>query len=136
MGSEQMHLPDVEWAPVRPFWEGCKQRRLRVPRCACGAYVWFPQPRCSACGGEDIEWVAVSGRAMLFTWTTVYRSFVPGHQSRLPYRTGIVELIEDPGLRLASFLVGFEDQRPKLGMPLHVDFEVIENGIVLPVFRP
>jgi len=136
MSSEHMHLPDVEWAPAQPFWEGCKQHQLRLPRCTCGTYVWFPQPRCAACGSDGIKWVEVSGRATLFTWTTVHRSFVPGHQSRLPYMTGIVELVEDPALRLASFLVGFDAQRPKLGMPLRVDFEEIENGIVLPVFRP
>jgi hypothetical protein len=50
--------------------------------------------------------------------------------------TGIVELVEDPGLRLATFLVGFDGQRPKLGMRLRVDFEEIEKGIVLPMFRP
>ena len=130
-----MHLPDVEWTAARPFWEGCRQRQLRMPRCVCGRYVWFPQPRCPACTSEDIAWVAVSGKATLFTWTTVFRSFVPGHQSRLPYMTGIVELVEDPVLRLATFLVGLKERRPKLGMPLEVDFEDIENGIVLPVFR-
>jgi uncharacterized OB-fold protein len=136
MNPETMHLPDVEWEVTRPFWEGCRARELRLPRCVCGQYVWYPQPRCPACRGERIDWVAVSGRATLFTWTTVYRSFVPGHQARVPYTTALVELIEDPQLRLATFLAGIADVRLRLGLPLQVDFEEIDGGIVLPVFRP
>jgi uncharacterized OB-fold protein len=131
-----LHLPDVEWEVTRPFWEGCRERELRMPRCVCGEYVWYPQPRCRACRSDRITWTRVSGRATLFTWTTVYRSLVPGHARRLPYVTGLVELIEDPKLRLATFLVAVHGIKLALGLPMQVDFEAIENGIILPVFRP
>jgi hypothetical protein len=66
----------------------------------------------------------------------VYRSFVPGHAQRVPYVTALVELIEDPKLRLATFLVGVENVKLRLGMPLRVDFETVARDIVIPVFRP
>lgn len=135
-GADSLHLPDVEWEVARPFWDGCRERILRMPRCVCGEYVWYPQPRCPVCRSDQIAWTAVSGGAALFTWTTVYRSFVPGHAARLPYMTGLVELIEDPKLRLATFLVGMEGAQLALGLPLRVDFERISDRIVLPVFRP
>ncbi len=136
MDTSGLHIPDVEWEPTRPFWEGCRQRQLRLPRCACGEYVWYPQPRCPRCRGDRIDWVAMSGRATVFTWTTVYRSFVPGHADRVPYVAGIVELAEDPKLRLATFLPDVSADSLQVGMPLRVDFETIREGIVLPVFRP
>ena len=131
-----LHLPDVDWEVTQPFWDGCRERQLRMPRCACGEYVWYPQPRCPRCRSDRIVWTPVSGRATLFTWTTVYRSFIPAHVPRVPYTAGLVELVEDPQLRLATFLVGVEGITLALGLPLRVDFETIEPGIVLPVFRP
>jgi uncharacterized OB-fold protein len=133
---ETMHLPDLEWEVARPFWDGCRAGALHIPRCRCGEYVWYPQPRCPACRSADIAWTAVSGRAALFTWTTVYRSFVPGHAARVPYVTALVELVEDPKLRLATFLIGLDEVALRLGLPLRVDFETIDSGVVLPVFRP
>ncbi len=133
---ETMHLPDVEWEVARPFWDGCRAGELRMPRCRCGEYVWYPKPRCPACRGAGIGWTRVSGRATLFTWTIVHRSFVPGHAARVPYVTALVELIEDPKLRLATFLTGCDGVTLRLGLPLRVDFEPIEHGVVLPVFRP
>ncbi|GIW41985.1 MAG: hypothetical protein KatS3mg076_2562 [Candidatus Binatia bacterium] len=129
-----MHLPDVDWEVTRPFWDGCRRRELRVPRCRCGTYVWYPQPRCPTCRGREISWVRVSGKATLFTWTKVYRAFLPGY--RPPFVTALVELVEDPKLRLATYLRGVEDRKLSLGLPLEVDFEEAEAGIVLPVFRP
>lgn len=136
MDAQTLHLPDVEWEVARPFWDGCRAGELRIPRCICGVYVWYPQPRCPTCRSDQIRWTRVSGRATLFTWTTVYRSFVPGHVARLPYVTGLVELPEDPGLRLATFLVGVEGVKLALGLPLRVDFERIDDHVMLPVFRP
>src|SRR5438552_14034967 len=126
-----LHLPDVEWEVTRPFWDGCRERALRMPRCTCAEYVWYPQPRCPTCRSDRITWTPVSGRATLFTWTTVYRSFVPGHAARVPYVTGLVELVEDPKLRLATFIVGVNDITLALGLPMRVDFETVENEIVL-----
>ena len=131
----ELHLPDVEWEITRPFWEGCRDRVLRIPRCECGQYVWYPQPRCPQCRSRHIEWKPVSGQATLFTWTTVYRSFVPGHAARVPYMTGLVELVEHPKLRMATFLLGFEKVRPAIGAAVEVDFQPIEEGVMLPVFR-
>lgn len=128
-------LPDVEWELTRPFWEGCRAGVLRMPRCACGEYVWYPQPLCPACHRAAIEWVAVTGNASLFTWTTVYRAAVPAFASRVPYLTGLVELEEDPALRMATLLVGFDAERPSLGMRLRVEFQRTDSGIVIPVFR-
>lgn len=134
--APDLHLPDTDWAPTRPFWEGCRGGVLRMPRCECGAWVWYPQPRCPRCRAGEIGWAAVSGDGRLFTWTKVHRSFVAGHAARVPYVTGIVELVEDPALRLTSFIVDAEDDELVLGLPLRVRFEEIAKDVALPVFAP
>jgi hypothetical protein len=40
----------------------------------------------------------------VFTWVTVHRVFLPGYADRVPYVTALVELVEDPRVRLATFL--------------------------------
>jgi uncharacterized OB-fold protein len=136
MESRELHLPDTEWTVTKPFWDACRLHELRLPRCECGTWVWYPQPRCPACRGAAIGWERVSGDAHLFTWTTVYRSFIPAHANRVPYVTGIVELVEHPALRLTSFVVDAAAASLAVGLPLRVRFERIERDIVLPVFAP
>lgn len=130
MTAQATHLPDLDWPVTKPFWDGCREGILRLPRCACGTWVWYPQPRCPSCRGSRIEWQAVSGDGRLFTWVTVHRSFVPALAARVPYTTGIVELVESPVLRVTSFLHG----ELSLGAPMRVRFEPGEGGIALPVF--
>ncbi|HUE38442.1 MAG TPA: OB-fold domain-containing protein, partial [Candidatus Binatia bacterium] len=99
------HLPDTEALELAPFWEGCRAGELRIPRCdACGKLVWYPQPSCPRCAGENMPWTRVSGRGRLFTWVRVHRAFLPGFEKRVPYLTALVELEEDSAVRLATLL--------------------------------
>ena len=130
------HLPDPEWPAARAFWEGCRAGELRVPRCRdCGRWVWYPASACPECGGGQHEWTRVSGRGRLFTWVTVHRAFLPGYEDRVPFVTALVELEEDARLRLATFL---HDRPPgglRVGLPVEVTFERIDEHLTLPVFR-
>ena len=132
----ERHLPDPEWPVARPFWEGCRGGELRIPRCRdCGRWVWYPASACPECGGGRHEWTRVSGRGRLFTWVTVHRAFLPGYQDRVPFVTALVELEEDARLRLATFL---HDRPPgglRVGLPVEVTFERIDEHLTLPVFR-
>jgi uncharacterized OB-fold protein len=130
------HLPDPDWPVARPFWDGCRAHELRIPRCrGCGRFVWYPAPVCAGCGGEDHAWTRVSGRGRLFTWVTVHRAFLPGYAERVPYVTALVELEEDAHVRLATFLRNVPPAGPRLGMPLEVVFERVDDRLTLPAFR-
>jgi uncharacterized OB-fold protein len=48
----------------------------------------------------------------------------------------IVELEEQPSLRLTTNLVGCEPAAVRIGMPLRVVFEAREDGVFLPLFEP
>jgi len=131
------HLPDLDWEVGRPFWEGCRAGELRIPKCRdCGRFVWYPASTCPECGGSHHEWTRVSGRGRLFTWVTVYRAFLPGFEGRVPFVTALVELVEDPRVRLATLLRDVPASGLKVGLPVEVAFEEAGEGMTLPVFRP
>jgi uncharacterized OB-fold protein len=116
----------------KPFWDACREERLVVQRCGdCGTYVFIPQPCCSECLGEKLEWVESSGRGTLYSYTTVHRPQQPTFQ--VPYTVVIVELEE--GWYMLSNLIGVEPGEIEIGSPLEVFFEKRSDEITLPLFR-
>jgi uncharacterized OB-fold protein len=73
------------------------------------------------CGASDLAWTPVSGRARLFTWTFVHRAFLDDFADRVPNLTALVELDEDPSLRLAAQLVDVAREEHRVGLDLVVD---------------
>ncbi len=133
---ETRHLPDLKDPELAPFWEGCRKRELRVPRClACAKLVWYPQLTCNRCGSGDLLWTLVSGRGRLFTWVKVHRAFLPGFESRTPFVTALVELEEDPGVRMASMLDNPSSVPLRIGLSVEVAFDRVSPELVLPRFR-
>lgn len=131
------HLPDTEAPELAPFWEGCRAGELRIPCCqACGKLVWYPQLTCPRCGGERMPWTKVSGRGRLFTWVRVHRAFLPGFEKRVPYLTALVELEDDPAVRLATLLDAPDTTALRIGLPVEVAFERVNERLTLPRFRP
>jgi len=117
----------------KPHWEGCREGVLRVQRCRdCGTYVFIPQPCCTSCLGEDLEWVESSGRGTLYSYTVVHRPQQPSFDA--PYTVVIVELEE--GWHMLSNLVDCEADEVEVGMPLEVIFREMSEEISLPLFRP
>jgi hypothetical protein len=128
-------LPDPDWPVARPFWEGCARGELRIPRCrGCGGFVWYPAPACAVCDGREHEWTRVSGRGRVFTWVTVHRAF-PGYSLPMPYVTALVELEEDARVRLATMLRDVPPGGLRVGMPVEVVFERVDDRLTLPAFR-
>ncbi|WNG89271.1 OB-fold domain-containing protein [Mycobacterium sp. ITM-2016-00317] len=129
-------LPAVDdWS--RPYWTGGADGRLRIAFCRdCGQYVHPPRQGCPDCAGE-LEFVAVSGDATLFTYTVAHQQFHPDVPT--PFVIAVVELAEQPGLRMVTNIVECDPAALVSGMPLRVRFErhELEAGAVfVPVFAP
>ena len=98
-------LPDVDDPITAPFFAGAARGALVIPRCAtCAAYVWYPQKSCPHDDGE-LVWNPVSGRGTLFSWAVVHRPFLPAFADRVPFVTALVALVEDPAVRLCTYIV-------------------------------
>ncbi|MBW2425167.1 MAG: Zn-ribbon domain-containing OB-fold protein [Deltaproteobacteria bacterium] len=129
--SDGIPLPHPT-ALSRPHWEGCREGVLRVQRCRdCGTYVFIPQPCCTSCLGEDLEWVESSGRGTLYSYTVVHRPQQPSFE--VPYTVVIVELEE--GWHMLSNLVDCQADEIEIGMPLEVVYHEMSDEITLPLFR-
>ena len=116
------------------FWRGGAEGELRFLRCdACEIYVHPPAPLCPDCLGRDLAPHAVSGRAVVHTFTVNHQPWIPGFDP--PYVVAIVALPEQEGLRLTTNIVNCEIDEVEIGMPVRVVFEEHE-GVFLPLFEP
>jgi uncharacterized protein len=119
------------------FWEGARHGQLRIQRCqACGCYVHPPKPVCPACLSFHLEPETVSGRGRVYSYTVGVQAFHPWFESRLPYLLAVVELDEQPNLKLVTNLVDCTEDDVRIGMPVMVVFEEISPQISLPMFAP
>lgn len=129
-------LPPLDDA-TRPFWTAGSDGVLRVPHCAsCSRFVVPPLDGCPECGTE-LELVAVSGDATLFTYTVAYQQFHPSVPT--PFVIAVVELAESPDLRMVTNVVDCDPAELKAGMPLTVRFEKHDQKaatVFVPVFVP
>ena len=117
----------------RPFWEGCKQGQLRIQQCqSCDRFQFYPRIVCSSCGGNALQWKAVSGRGKLASYTVVRRGISRAYQA--PYVVVLVDLEE--GVRMMSSLAVSESLDVSVGTQVEVAFEDWGEGHVLPVFKP
>jgi uncharacterized OB-fold protein len=135
-------LPNVEWPLIREFWLAAKEERLVIPRCdGCERYVWYPEEVCPGCGANEIPWVAMGGKAQLYSWAQVKHPLYPPYKDQLPYITGLVILEEAPAIRYVTRLVDCETTELKIEMPMEVvyrelTFSGVEGSVVAPVFKP
>lgn len=119
------------------FWEAARHGRLMILRCdRCGTYIHLPRPVCRNCRAMELHPAEVSGRGVLYSFTETHKAFHPYFVDRVPYLLGVVELEEQPGLRLLTNLTGVSGDDVRIGMPLQVGFEWLSPELAIPVFSP
>ncbi len=116
------------------FWHGGGQGELRFLRCtSCGWWLHPPAPICPNCLSRELAVTAVSGRGTVYAFTVNWQPWLPGFDP--PYVVAIVELDEQPGLRLTTNIVGCEPDEVSTGLAVRVVFEEYD-GVWLPLFEP
>jgi uncharacterized OB-fold protein len=122
----------------RDFWQGGEQGELRFWRCQdCGYYLHPPLPVCPMCHGKNLGVEAVSGTATLTTYSINHQAWMPGPE--LPYVVAIVEIPEQPSVRLTTNLVNCPHDQIRIGMPVRVTFEHHadpDGDVWIPLFEP
>ena len=119
----------------RPFWEGLREGLLRVQRCRdCGRQVFYPRSFCTHCLSESLDWVTVSGRAKLYSFTVVRRAMNPAFQEDVPYVYAIVELEEGP--RVTANVVNCPLEALRVDMPLKAIYDSVTPEVTLLKFEP
>ena len=116
------------------FWTSGEDGTLRFSRCqACGYWIHPTGPICPECHSWDVAPEAVSGEAVVHTFTINHQAWIPGFDP--PYVVAIVELPEQEGLRLTTNLVDIAPEDVRIDMPVKVTFEQWEE-VFLPLFTP
>jgi uncharacterized OB-fold protein len=80
-----------------------------------------------------VAWEATAGRATVLTYTVNHKTWNPAVP--VPYVIAIVELPEQPGLRLTTNIVNCPVDRVAIGMSLRVVFEH-HGECYVPLFEP
>jgi acetyl-CoA acetyltransferase/uncharacterized OB-fold protein len=127
-------LPALE-PETEHFWRACRAGRLEITHCrTCGWWIHPPRPVCPRCHGCDLGWEPVSGRATVVSYTVNAQRWMPDME--VPYAIGLVELIEQAGLRLTTNIVGCAPEAVTIGMAVRVRCEPVSDEIGLPLFEP
>jgi uncharacterized protein len=124
--------------PVNPetaaFWAATAEGRLLVKRCAdCAGLIWYPRAICPECGSMRTDWLQVSGRGRIYSYTVNHRGEGP-YQGSAPYVLAYVELDEGP--RMMTNIVDADGPELAVGLPVEVVFHDTGEGNALPRFRP
>lgn len=120
-----------------PFWNGIREGKLRVQRCAdCRRYQFPPRATCESCSSAQLSFEDMSGRGSVYNFTeTLSGARHPYFQSITPYLVGMVRLDEQEDLIFASNFPGGDYADLAIGAPVEVEFHEIAGGVVIPQFR-
>jgi uncharacterized OB-fold protein len=125
----------------QPFWDGCAQGELRMQMCAsCGRRRFPPRPMCPWCRSFDVAWQAMSGLATVWSFVIPHPPLLPAYAAEAPYNVVVVELDDDPSLRMVGNLVDGPDATldsvdpttVRIGEAVRVVFDTAVDGISMP----
>jgi hypothetical protein len=126
-------LPEARFE-TEPFWTGGERGELLIYRCDdCGLWLHPPKPVCRRCLSRSVGPVAVSGTGTVYSYTVNHQPWIPG--IAVPYILAIIELDEDPGLRVSTRLTGVEPADVRIGLRVRVTF-TRDDDVWLPFFTP
>ncbi|KUL43888.1 hypothetical protein ADL12_06655 [Streptomyces regalis] len=114
------------------FWEGIQRHSLPIQRCTgCGTlrHPWLPG--CNACGGLGWDTVEASGEGTVYSYVVMHHPPFPAFDP--PYAVGLIELAE--GVRMIGNVVGVPYDKVRIGLPVRLEFQEYDEGLVLPVWR-
>jgi len=115
------------------FWTSGRDGTLRLLRCgACSYLIHPPAPICPRCQGRDAAPAEVSGHATVHSFTVNHQ---PWDGVGDVYVIAVVEIDEQPDVRLTTNIVGIDPSQVRIGMAVEVVFED-HDPVFVPLFRP
>ncbi len=123
----------TDWS--QPFWEGTKQHKLLMKKCAnCGNIDHPPYLFCTDCMAEEHEWIEASGKGTLYSYAINSFGVPFPFWDDMPYVLAIIDLDEGP--RVISNIVECDLERLENGMRLQVVFDDVTPEVTLPKWKP
>ena len=118
-----------------PYWASARRHALELQRCKrCEQLRFYPSLSCTFCGSLEFDWVRISGKGEVYTYSTVHRGPGSPFADLLPLVVAVVTLEEGPSMMTNIIDCPIEDV--KIGMRVDIAYEDLTDQIALPVFRP
>jgi uncharacterized protein len=118
-----------------PYWEAAREGRLVVQQCQDCRQVWHPPlPSCPHCHSANLGWLETRGAGTVYTCTVVRHPTHFAFADKIPYAIALVELAEGP--RLVTAITGCAPDEVRVGLPVHVVFRDVADGVTIPYFEP
>jgi len=108
------------------YWREIPRRyRLEAGKCVKCGYIAYPHRAvCPVCKSREFSAIKLSTSARLLTYTTIH--VAPSQfEGQAPYTVGVVETEE--GGRLTANIADVEPEDLKTGMPLKLEFRLIQE---------
>ena len=110
------------------FEQYLSEEKLMGSKCtACGAIYLPPRPMCTACFGDEMDWIEMDGVGVLEAFTSVYIASTAmieaGYGRENPHCSGIVRL--ENGQRISAQILGVNPTEPEsilIGSQVKVEF--------------
>ncbi len=110
------------------FEQYLSEEKLMGSKCtACGAIYLPPRPMCTACFGDEMDWLEMDGVGVLEAFTSVYIASTAmieaGYGRENPHCSGIVRL--ENGQRISAQILGVNPTEPEsilIGSQVKVEF--------------
>jgi uncharacterized OB-fold protein len=125
----------------QPFWDACAAGELRMQACAsCGRLRFPPRPMCPRCRSMAVEWPVMSGLGTVWSFAVPHPPLLPAYAEVAPYNVVVVQLDEDPTLRLVGNVVAtpngplneVDPHSIEIGERVRVVFADPTDGISMP----
>jgi uncharacterized OB-fold protein len=95
---------------------------------------------CPYCNSLEYEWTPVSGQGRIWSFVVPHPPLLPAFADLAPYNVVVVELDEDPTIRLVGNLLDSPDgainevdpSTIRIGEPVQVVFQPAGEDVVLP----
>jgi uncharacterized protein len=118
---------------IEQFYKFMSQKKLMAGRCLkCGKIHLPPRLLCDNCYGQQFEWMQISGKGKLVTYTVIHVA-PQQFQALTPYAVGIVQL--ENGLRIPGMISGLTQEQLKIGMELTLDFGTCSTSQAWPQWQ-
>jgi hypothetical protein len=114
------------------FWMGVERGQLLIQKCGgCGALRHPPGPMCPQCQSLAWEPIASAGRGAIYSFVRHYHPHIPPFEPGHP----VALIALDEGVRMVSDIVGTDGADLEIGQRVEVEFNQVDDGLVLPQFR-
>ncbi len=106
---------------IEQFSKHIGQGKMIGGKCRkCGKIHFPPRPLCDECFSEKFDWIEISPKGKLLTYTIIHVAAQP-FQPMVPYAVGIVEF--EHGLKIPGIIKDVAPENIKIEMPVTIAFD-------------